>query len=493
VPWKLAALALWLRDRGVDLSRVRFTRTAAAGCGLVAARDAAPNARFLSLPLEHVTAQGSAAAAWAPVALTSELPLATRGPLGAVGRALAAVDGVARLRDACAAPDLRFDGVQAALLAVALLHEVAGGAAAQWAPYIALLPRTLDAPALWSSDQLSRLAGSPISTAASARAAAVRAAHAALLPALSAADPTAFPPAVCTADAFAWAHATVLARAFDVPSLGLMALAPGLDLCNHGVGAGTVELEGGSAASATCAARAGTPPPALLLRAGAAGAAEGEPLLHAYAGAAAGESLLEYGFVDAAAHAHAHAHAALPLPSLVPLDLTPLLAAGAGPRDAGAALAALDAAGLCAPLRRFELSSVGVAGCDAAAGELMLPRRLLPTARALAATPAELEALASGRDALSRPLSAAAETRALDALLQLLHAAQGAYEGELQPPPPPPPLLLLRSAAARETADERRGRLAAAVVHGERCVLVAVTAALAQRRARAAAGAPELA
>ena len=88
---------MWLRTRGVDVSSVRFVRTRSAGCGLVAARSAGPGERLLSLPLE-TQASSAAGAAWTPVALTPELVLATDGPLAAAGRALAAVDGVARVR-----------------------------------------------------------------------------------------------------------------------------------------------------------------------------------------------------------------------------------------------------------------------------------------------------------------------------------------------------------------------------------------------------------
>ncbi len=82
---------------------MRFARTAHAGCGLVAATDAAPGARLLSLPLEAEALRGASGGGveWVPVALTSELSLATRGPLGALGRALAAVDGLARVRPRC--------------------------------------------------------------------------------------------------------------------------------------------------------------------------------------------------------------------------------------------------------------------------------------------------------------------------------------------------------------------------------------------------------
>jgi hypothetical protein len=399
-----------------------------------------------------------------------------------------------------------FDAVHVSLLAVALLHERVRGAEAYWAPYVSLLPQApqLDAPALWSAAQLARLAGSPVAAAAAARAAAVQAAHAALLPALCAADPAAFPPVACGLDAFAWAHATVLARAFDVPSLGLMALAPGLDLCNHGQG-GTLELSGGAEASrvATCVARAGVTPPALLLRAGGAGAHEGEQVLHAYAGAAAGEALLEFGFVHAPSEAEHAASAPSPPPSLVTLDVSPLLfCTPPGVASPGARLAALHGAGLCAPLRRFELSSVGVAGlawsCDTATpaeadadadvGELMLPPSLLHSARALAATPAEL-AMASERGGFARPLSPAAEARALASLASVISAAQGAYPGPcVAPPPPSAGTPTARAAAVKEGADERRARLAAAVVHGERRLLQAAAAALRRRAARAAAG-----
>jgi hypothetical protein len=95
---QLAALALWLRARSVDVSRVRFARTPTAGCSLVAAADSEPGSALLSLPLESEAARSSGGAQWLPVAITSELVLATQGPLGAAGRALAAVDGVARVR-----------------------------------------------------------------------------------------------------------------------------------------------------------------------------------------------------------------------------------------------------------------------------------------------------------------------------------------------------------------------------------------------------------
>jgi hypothetical protein len=405
-----------------------------------------------------------------------------------------------------------FDAVHVSLLAVALLHERVRGTEAYWASYVRLLPQTqqLDVPALWSAAKLARLAGSPVAVAAAARAGAARSAHAALLPALCAADPAAFPAAACGIDAFAWAHATVLARAFDVPSLGLMALAPGLDLCNHGSGC-TLELSGGAEASrvATCVARAGAPPPALLLRAGASGADEGAQVLHAYAGATAGEALLEFGFVHAPSEAaHAAGMPPPPPPSLVTLDASPLLAqTPPGVASPGARLAALHGAGLCAPLRRFELSSVGIAGlawsgagtadgdavathanADADVGELMLPPSLLHSARALVATPAELAA-ASERGGFARPLSAAAEARALAALEDVVSAAQNAYPGPcVAPPPRSTGAHAARAAATRADVDERRARLAATVVHGERRVLQAAAAALRRRAARVAAG-----
>lgn len=490
---QLAALELWLRARGVDISRCRFARTAGAGAGLVAAGDVDAGATLLALPLETCAVSG-AAASWTPVALTSELPLAPAGPLGSLGRALAATGAVERLSEA--APGLRgwrsYDATHAALLAAALLHQRGAGAAAHWAAYVAALPPSMHAPSLWSEAQLRRLAGSPVAAAAAARAAAVSAAHSALAPALVAADVLA---QLRTHAAFAWAHATVLARAFDVPSLGLLALAPGLDLCNHAGGAhvAAVALEGGNAAR-TAAGRAGSAPPALTLRAGAAGVAEGEALTHCYAGATAGEALLEFGFVhgvstrldDATAPDDAALASPLP-PAMVLLDLEPLLLGAVGdvaPAPASMRLAALHAAGLGgSPLRSFEASSVGIAALgrsagagDAAAGEAMLPRRALAAARALVATSDELAACAAAGGALRAPISAPAEARAAAALLHVVRTAQRAYVQHEQPPP-------------AEGVDALRARLADAVVHGERRVLQSLEAALELRRARALAGA----
>jgi hypothetical protein len=487
---QLAALALWLRARGVDLSRCRFARTGGAGAGLVAARDVAPGATLLSLPLETcAVSNGAAAASWTPVALTSEQPLAPAGPLGALGRALAATDAVARLSEA--APGLRsgraYDATHAALLAAALLQQRGAGAAAHWAAYVAALPPALHAPALWSAHQLRRLTGSPVAAAAAARAAAVSAAHAALAPALAAAE---LPPQLRTHAAFAWAHATVLARAFDVPSLGLLTLAPGLDLCNHAGGAhvASVALEGESSAARTAAGRAGSAPPALALRAGAAGAAEGEALTHCYAGATAGEALLEFGFVHGLITTRLDdaSLASPPPPAMVLLDLEPLLLGAAGDvAPAALRLAALHAAGLSGSLlRSFEASSLGIAQLgrsagagDAAAGEAMLPRRALAAARALVATADELAACAAAGGTLRAPISAAAEARATAALLHVVRSAQRAYA------------LHEQSSSPLEGDDALRARLADAVVHGERRVMQALEAALELRRARALAGA----
>ena len=501
---QLAALARWLRARGVDVSRVHFARTSSAGAGLVAAREVAAGGTLLALPLEACASAG-AAAAWSPIALTSELPVALAGPLGALGRALAATDAAARLSDALA-PGLRggraYNPAHAALLAAALLQQRGLGDAAHWADYVAALPSTLHTPSLWTSEQLARLAGSPVASAAAARASAVAAAHAALAPALAAAE---VPAPLRTPAAFAWAHATVLARAFDVPSMGLLALAPGLDLCNHGGGAGggehvaTVALEGGGGAyaAATCAGRAGAQPPALVLRAGAAGALEGDGVLHRYAGDAAGESLLEFGFANGLRDFEDTGCAAAskqenpPAPAVVLLDLSTLLLAAPAAADVALAppaarLAALHAAGLCgAPLRAFEASSVGVAAlsgaasaADAAAGELMLPRRALAATRALVASADELVAAASARNSSLRlPVSPPAEARAAAALLDVVRTAQRGYTTQ-QPPPP------------RGGGDDaRRARLADVVLHGELRVLQALEAALELRRARALAGA----
>ena len=143
-------------------------------------------------------------------------------------------------------------------------------------------------------------------------------------------------------DAFRWAFATVLARAFELPDIavsggsggaGEMGLCPGLDLFNHGSEAEKCTVdgllthkdhgEGGGGGKGPSVTSGGVKesgltteavkndeeeeddeedeetfsgPPRVTLRAGVGGAEAGEQLFHDYADHASGGSLLEFGF-----------------------------------------------------------------------------------------------------------------------------------------------------------------------------------------------------
>ena len=100
-------------------------------------------------------------------------------------------------------------------------------------------------------------------------------------------------------EAFRWAWATVLARAFSLPDVGEdgdMGLCPGLDLFNHGSEAEKCEVRGVLGASLELDEDDPQVGPRIVLRAGVGGAESGEQLFHDYADRASGGSLLEFGF-----------------------------------------------------------------------------------------------------------------------------------------------------------------------------------------------------
>ena len=268
------------------------------------------------------------------------------GPLGRLGRALAVAGLTLPTRDLAAspAPSHRLGGVveshhdfplhasRVSLLALGILHQCAHAAGpnpndAHWRAYVNLLPRETDALVEWSDEELRMLQGSAHAARASARRDLVDAIHGDVVSALLRADPGLFgakaAEAVTSRDAFRWAFATALARAFEFPDLpgpggvkGETGLCPGLDLFNHGSEAERCAVEGLDEASPTGVGAGGAnaspgalgdvPPrfpstfdssgsedadesaleafgPRVTLRAGVGGAEPGEQLLHEYA------------------------------------------------------------------------------------------------------------------------------------------------------------------------------------------------------------------
>ena len=290
---------------------------------------------------------------------------------------------------------------------------------AHWRAYADLLPRETDALLEWSDEELDALQGSPLARRAKDRRAIVDAVYDEAVTELLAIDPGLFgaPPvdaeegeeqveekatldvdeaerkkkpsgaasestSYASREAFRWAFATVLARAFAFPDLrDEMGLCPGLDLFNHGCeaakcvvegvdddeeeeeeegeeGEGGIIIEAGASettllaadeeassssssevdasdADANGAALASLGP-RVTLRAGVGGAEPGEQLLHAYADRANGGALLEFGFTHRDVSRRARAAVDVSLAPLLPED----------ERERSRRVAALEAAGL---------------------------------------------------------------------------------------------------------------------------------------------------
>lgn len=310
---QIAALVVWLKRHGVDFSdRARFVRVRGMGVGGVATRDLRQGDAVFSLPLFGATPGESLGV---PLVITTAVVMDQKGPLGRLARALAASGLVASRRgggdSSASVPTHRLGGVResdhefplhvsaASLLALALLFQSAkstsrDGGEAHWATYVDLLPRETDALLEWSDEDLSRLKGSRHVARALERRALVDGVHEEVFPALHAVDPGLFSTRVeeehaaedeadenASADfdrgarfetsafaskrAFRWAFATVLARAFELPSevRGIrergetttprpnvdtrekeFGLCPGLDLFNHGDDAEPCVVEG---------------------------------------------------------------------------------------------------------------------------------------------------------------------------------------------------------------------------------------------------------
>jgi hypothetical protein len=82
-------------------------------------------------------------------------------------------------------------------------------------PYLRSLPRTYDDPLWWSADERSALlAGTNLAHGAEHRLSWLRRVFSVFFPALSAAHPALFPPAVFTWEAFLWAHSAFSSRGF---------------------------------------------------------------------------------------------------------------------------------------------------------------------------------------------------------------------------------------------------------------------------------------
>ena len=413
---QIAALVAWLRAHGVDFTdRAAFCRVRGMGVGGVATRDFAQGDVIFSLPLR---APVSTADPPAPLVMTTSIVTSHVGPLGRLGRALAVAGLTLPTRDLAASPgpshrlggvveshhDFPLHASRVSLLALGILHQCAHAAGqnpndAHWRAYVNLLPRETDALVEWSDEELRMLQGSAHAARASARRDLVDAIHGDVVSALLRADPGLFgakaAEAVTSRDAFRWAFATALARAFEFPDLpgpggvkGETGLCPGLDLFNHGSEAERCAVEGLDEASPTGVGAGGAnaspgalgdvPPrfpstfdssgsedadesaleafgPRVTLRAGVGGAEPGEQLLHEYADHACGGALLEFGFThrvaddDPRADPRRDLHAA-------DVSLAPLLDRG----DDGAnarRLQHLAKIGLCRGLT-FEASNV---------------------------------------------------------------------------------------------------------------------------------------
>lgn len=438
---QIAALVAWLRANGVDFTdRATFCRVRGMGVGGVATRDFAQGDVIFSLPLR---APASTADPPAPLVMTTSIVTSHDGPLGRLGRALAVAGLTLPTRDSAASPVLshRLGGVieshhdfplhasRVTLLALGILHQCALAAGpnpnhAHWRAYVDLLPRETDALVEWSDRELHMLQGSAHVARALERRELVDRIHRDVVPALVRVDPGLFGASENTQDAigegqstkgskaaaraaakaakaaeahvsreaFRWAFATVLARAFEFPDLpgpggaeGETGLCPGLDLFNHGAEAEKCAVEGlaeGLAAEGLAETSEGaggfdsnpetrdsSAPedadesaleafgPRVTLRVGVGGAEPGEQLLHDYADHACGGALLEFGFThrvaedDPSVDPRRDLHAA-------DVSLAPLLDRGGGDDGANARrLQHLARIGLCRGLT-FEASNV---------------------------------------------------------------------------------------------------------------------------------------
>ena len=283
--------------------------------------------------------------ALSPLVLTTSAVTAHSGPLGRLGRALSAA-GLTTLKESTGArtpsrllggvveSDLSFplDASKTTLLALGVLHQccLAAGASpadAHWKAYTDLLPREVDSPLEWSEEELELLQGSRLVDRAAERITLVDSIYDEVFPRLNDADPTLWISGklgsnvqdgtgidVTAAarkkgerardkytgkEAFRWAWATVLARAFALPDVGEdgeMGLCPGLDLFNHGSEAEKCEVRGVPGASLELDEDDPHVGPRVVLRCGVGGAESGEQLFHDYADRSSGGALLEFGF-----------------------------------------------------------------------------------------------------------------------------------------------------------------------------------------------------
>jgi len=279
-----------------------------------------------------------------PLVLTTSAVTAHSGPLGRLGRALSAAGLTSVRPDGAVSLSTRLGGVvesnhdfpldasKTTLLALGIVHQccLAAGPAphdAHWKAYVDLLPREVDSPVEWSAEELDALQGSRLADRARERIALVDSVYDEVFPRLNDADPTLWMSGklgsnvaggtgidvtaaarkkgerardkYTSKEAFRWAWATVLARAFSLPDVGEdgeMGLCPGLDLFNHGSEAEKCEVRGVLGASLELDEDDPQVGPRIVLRAGVGGAESGEQLFHDYADRASGGSLLEFGF-----------------------------------------------------------------------------------------------------------------------------------------------------------------------------------------------------
>jgi len=239
------------------------------------------------------------------LAMTSrEATTGTRGPLARVARALERSGAVRALAGTIESEhEFPLDSTAVSTLALALLEQVNGGVDARWRAYCDALPRTVDSLLMWSDEELEVLQGSALRERAVFRRELVRREYEALFPAVSLADPETFGDAEAFSfDAFRWAYATVLARAFVLPDLDCMAFLPGLDLYNSARDADKCTVERLDCADADAEesddeATLDESEAQVTLRVGIGGVSAGAQLFHDYADHASGGALLEFGFV----------------------------------------------------------------------------------------------------------------------------------------------------------------------------------------------------
>mmetsp|Transcript_33591 Transcript_33591/g.73311 ORF Transcript_33591/g.73311 Transcript_33591/m.73311 type:complete len:494 (-) Transcript_33591:326-1807(-) len=169
-----------------------------------------------------------------------------------------------------------------------LLHERSLGAASDWAPYISVLPSSLDLPMYWSEDELKELEGTQVLESTLGYLGYAQSEYEGLQEYVFKPNPDVFPEDIYNAESFLWAFGILRSRTFD-PFVGDdIALVPGADLINH--------TDYGIALWQRKKGLFGGEPTAALVSANAAVA--GEQVYMNYGDKTNSQLLLDYGFVS---------------------------------------------------------------------------------------------------------------------------------------------------------------------------------------------------